>query len=91
MVESVKLEAPFPPFLYSWSPCGTRLAMLSNWHLRRCAVSLDNIAREALDGEVIVQEEGSASCIICTVGRRDRLEQIGWRSTACLPPLGRVA
>ena len=35
-MEAVHLEAPFPPFLYCWSPCGTRLAMLSNWHLRQC-------------------------------------------------------
>jgi len=43
LVETVQLEAPFPPFLYSWSPCGTRLAMLSNWHLRRCAVFYEHI------------------------------------------------
>ncbi len=43
LVETVQLEAPFPPFLYCWSPCGTRLAMLSNWHLRRCAVFYEHI------------------------------------------------
>ena len=38
-VQTMPLEAPFAPFLMSWSPCGTRLAMLSGWHHRQCALS----------------------------------------------------
>jgi len=26
------LQQRYPPFFYLWSPCGTRLAMLSNFH-----------------------------------------------------------
>lgn len=33
----VDLEVPYPPFYFHWSPCGTRLAMLSNWHHMQCA------------------------------------------------------
>lgn len=38
----VDLEVPYPPFFFQWSPCGTRLAMLSNWHHMQCAALLSS-------------------------------------------------
>jgi len=34
----VELRSPFPPFFYTWSPCSTRLAMLSNFHHMQVAL-----------------------------------------------------
>ena len=34
----VDLDVPYPPFYFHWSPCGTRLAMLSNWHHMQCVI-----------------------------------------------------
>ena len=33
---AIPLKQPFPPFYLHWSPCGTYLALLSNWFGHRC-------------------------------------------------------
>lgn len=47
-VQAVPLEAPFVPFLLAWSPCGTRLALLSGWHHGQCVLRVSGFDVETL-------------------------------------------
>ena len=54
-VATVKtVEAPFLPWQYCWSPCGTRLAIASNWSLDRYVTLLRKHAQS------ICQQNASA-------------------------------
>ena len=52
-----------PPWLYSWSPCGSRLAMLSSTADNQCAVSAKREAAHV--GPSLPDRAGYTRAVLC--------------------------
>lgn len=54
------LEYPALPFYFFWSPCGTRLALMSNWENHRVGLRIVALAPQTL----LDPRNGPPPCIV---------------------------